>query len=182
MNVELVLSGANDAHVVKNLWPAYQHEISEFDAARPNRHGLFGVDDSVTTLAEHGESQAAWWEHPGVLFPYIILVDGAPAGFNLIAARSGFLNGIDADFVVYEFFVLHPYRGTGVAASAAVQGFEKHPGRWEIVTYPTHHQAIAFWRKVARGYVGDAYAETEGDHVWGRKVMFHFGNGDRVQG
>lgn len=39
-------------------------------------------------------------------------VDGAPAGFNMIAARSRLLpQGIDADFVVHEFCVLHPYRG-----------------------------------------------------------------------
>ena len=35
MNVELRLSEADDAHVVKNLWPLYQHELSEFDASTP---------------------------------------------------------------------------------------------------------------------------------------------------
>ena len=176
MNVEIRLSGADDLHIVKNLWPLYQHELSEFDAARPNRHGLFGVDDSVRTLAEHGESQNAWWEHPGVLFPYLILVDGCPAGFDLIAARSEFLRGIDADFVVYEFFVLHAYRGLGIAERAAVQGFQNHRGVWEIVTYPTHSRAIAFWRKVVRAHTQGAYSEEQVDHVWGRKVAFRFGD------
>jgi predicted acetyltransferase len=174
--VELKLSGADDLHVVKNLWPLYQHELSEFDASRPNRHGLFGVDDSVTTLAEHGESQNGWWEHPGVLFPYLILVDGRPAGFNLIVGRSAYLEGIDADFVVYEFFLLHAYRGQGIAERAAVEGFEAHRGRWEIVTYPTHSRAIAFWRKVVRGYSQQTYAEDLVDHVWGRKFAFRFDN------
>ena len=45
MNVELKLSTDQDAHVIKNLWPLCQHGVSEFDASKPNRHGLFSVDN-----------------------------------------------------------------------------------------------------------------------------------------
>ncbi|MCA9284660.1 MAG: hypothetical protein KDA22_05580 [Phycisphaerales bacterium] len=178
MSVELKLSDATDAHVIQNLWPLYQHDVSEFASSIPNRHGLFGVDDSVTTLAAHAARQARWWTEPGALFPYLILADGRPAGFNLIAARACLADAIDADFVVHEFFVLHAYRGRGVAEEAAVRGFGMHEGTWEIVTYPTHARAIAFWRRVVRGYTS-AYSEEERDHPWGRRVCFGFDNASR---
>jgi aminoglycoside 6'-N-acetyltransferase I len=177
VNVELRLSGVEDAYVIKNLWPLYQHELSEFAPDLvPNRHGLIGVDDGVTTLAEHVDRQDPWWREPASLFPYLVLVNGWPAGFNLVAARARLPAGRDVDFVVHEFFVLHPYRGKGVAEWAAVQGFDRHRGRWEIVTWPHHARAIAFWRRVVRGYASNGHAEEEVDHPWGRRVAFRFDN------
>ena len=44
MNVELKLPEDEDAYIIKNLWPPYQHDISEFHGSVLNRHGLFGVD------------------------------------------------------------------------------------------------------------------------------------------
>ena len=160
-------------------------EVSEFVASHPptgfaahttsNRHGILFSDDSVTTLAGQGETQNGWWQNTEAAFPYLILVDGVPAGFNLIAARP-LLGGIEAEFVVYEFFVLHPYRGKGVAEQAAIQGFDAHQGKWEIVTYPTHARAIAFWRRVLTHCIPSGFTENEIDHPWGRKVAFHFEN------
>jgi len=176
MNVELKLSDDGDAHIIKNLFPLYQHEVSEFEEDKPNRHGIFGVDDSVMTLAEHAETQSPWWKEPEALFPYLILVDGCPAGFNLVAARSRLPGGIDADFVVHEFFVVHAYRGNGVAERAAIEGFDMHRGKWEIVTWPSQARAIAFWRRVVSRYSSDGFVEDEVDHPWGRKVSFCFDN------
>ncbi len=176
MKIELKLSSTEDAHIIKNLWPLYQHDVSAFDGCKPNRHGLFGVDDSVRTLAKHAASLDPWWLDPQALFPYLILVDGSPAGFNLIAARSRLPQAIDADFVVHEFFILHAYRGKGISEQAAIQGFSMHSGKWEIVTYPTHLQATAFWRKVLKRYTGKGDAENQADHPWGSKIVFHFEN------
>ena len=178
MKVDLRLSSDEDGYIIKNLWPLYQHDVSEFDAGmpKPNRHGLFGVGDDVMTLATHAEMQNAWWSDPEALFPYLILADGCPAGFNLIAARSRLPDGIDADFVVHEFFVPHAYRGKGVGERAAIEGFDKHRGTWEIVANPSHARAIAFWRRVVRSYISTGYSENEKDHPWGRKVCFSFDN------
>ncbi len=126
MKVELTLHAHDNARIIKNLWPLYQHDLSEFDGAVPNRHGIFSDDDEVTTLTEHVDSLDSWWGDPVSLFPYLIVVDGSPAGFNLIAARSRLPAGITADFVVHEFFVVHPYRGGFTAEQAAMQGFNQH--------------------------------------------------------
>lgn len=176
MNVELRLSTGSDAHVIKNLWPLYQHDVSNFDGAVPNRHGIFADGDKTKTLAEHAESLDAWWTDRASLFPYLIVADGAPAGFNLIAARSRLPEGIPADFVVHEFFVLHAYRGGPVAEGAAIEGFDRHRGKWEIVTYPSHLRGIAFWRRVVGRYMSMQFSEAEVDHPWGRRVAFRFDN------
>jgi aminoglycoside 6'-N-acetyltransferase I len=177
VNVVVKLSDAEDAYIIKNLWPLYQHDHSEFDTGLVlNRHGLFGVDDSIATLARHADSQEAWWKDPESLFPYLIRVDGLPAGFNLVAARRRLPHLIDADFVVHEFFVLHAYRGKGVAERAAIEGFNRHRGKWEVVTSPPNARAIAFWRRVVSRYSPNGHSEKEVDHPWGRKVAWSFDN------
>ncbi|MEM6431581.1 MAG: GNAT family N-acetyltransferase [Deinococcota bacterium] len=176
VNLNLSTSSNRDAQIIKNLWPLYQHDISAFDGATPNRHGIFTNNDTVTTLAQHASSLDAWWQDPASLFPYLIVADGLPAGFNLIAASSRLPQDIQADFVVHEFFVLHAYRGSSVAERAAVQGFNQHRGAWEVVTYPTHLRAISFWRRVIGQYTSTHSSEDEVDHPWGRKVVFHFDN------
>ncbi len=176
MDVELKLSADDDARVIRNLWPLYQHDLSEFDKTLPNRHGIFSDDDQTTTLAQHVGSLDPWWKDPDSLFPYLIIVDGSPAGFNLIAARPRLPEGIQADFVVHEFFVLHAYRGSSVAGRAAMEGFERHRGEWEVVTHPAHPRAIAFWRRVVGRYTLMRFSEDEMDHPWGRRVSFRFNN------
>ena len=76
--------------------------------------------------------------------------------------------------VVYEFFLLHKYRGTKVSKNAAVQGFERHKGRWEIVTHTNNNIAISFWRIVISNYTKNNYSEKEIDHIWGRNISFNF--------
>jgi len=177
VNIEVKLSDAADAHIIKNLWPAYQHDVSAFDASQvTNHHGLFGVDDSITTLARHVELLDSWWREPESLFPYLIRVDGYPAGFHLVSARPRHPPGIDADFLVHEFFVLHAWRGKGVAERAAIEGFNMHRGKWVIVTWPTHARAIAFWRRVISSYISNGHSEKEVDLSWGRRVALSFDN------
>lgn len=179
MQVSLKLSDHQDAHIIKNLWPLYQHDVSEYDSAKPNKHGLFGVEDDVMTLAQHADSLNAWWSDANALFPYLILADGDPAGFCLIAGRARIPSTIPADFVVHEFFLLHAYRAKGVAEIAVTRGFDSHKGRWEVVTYPTQTRAIAFWRRVIGRYTNADFSEIEMDHPWGRKVVFRFDNTER---
>jgi aminoglycoside 6'-N-acetyltransferase I len=177
VNIEVKLSDAADAHIIKNLWPAYQHDVSEFDSRQvPNHHGLFRLDDSISTLARHVDTLDSWWREPERLFPYLILVNGYPAGFNLVSARARHPEGIDADFFVHEFFVLHAWRGKGVAERAAVEGFNRHRGKWVVVTYPTHARAIAFWRRVVGNSSPSGHSEQEFDLSWGRRIGFSFDN------
>lgn len=174
MKIQLELQ-APGSTALGNLWPLYVYDVSDFDPKDPNRHGVLGEDDDIRTIAEQSRRQDAWFSDPEALFPYIITVNGKPAGFNLIATRGRISPGIDADFVVHEFFVLRAFRGQGVGERAARDGFALHRGRWEVATYPTHARAVSFWRGVLRRH-GVTYSESEGDHPWGTRVAFRFDN------
>ena len=183
MKVELELTDATSAVLVKNLWPLYVHEISEYNHQVPNPHGLLIDDEQVTTIADQAETQSGWWKRADSLFPYLIRANGTPAGFHLIASPPSIPPEIDADFVVHEFFLLHAFRGKGlsgqgVAEEAAVAGIERHPGRWEIVTDPQNRRAVAFWRKVVRHFTAREFTDRVIDHPWGRKVAFRFETGE----
>lgn len=172
MDVQLVLADQTDAYIIKNMYPLYLHDLSEFDGECPNEHGI--LTDPVRDLVAQGHLFDTFWQEQDV-YPYLIVVDDTPAGFNIIARRPRVpVDGIDA--VVQEFFLMHAFRGIGVGEKAAIQGFDQFHGRWEVVTYPNHPRAIAFWRKVMRMYVSDHFTETEGNHPWGRKVIFRFDN------
>src|SRR5689334_10381852 len=102
-HVEVLECDAAAAHVVRNLYPLYLHDLSEFSGDVPNRHGIFEPGSDVRSLAEQGELayQAIWWRKPGVLFPFLVLVNGGPAGFALVATGPHAPAGIQ--FCMQEF-------------------------------------------------------------------------------
>lgn len=173
MNVELLLTDQTNAYIFKNFYPLYLHDISAFDGERPNEHGI--LSDPVKDLVAQGNVFNNFWTEPDFLFPYLVVVDGTPAGFNLIA-KGPFVPVKGIDFVVKEFFLMHAFRGQGVGERAAILGFEKFQGKWEVVTYPNNPRGIGFWRKVMQMYVPDHFTEHEGNHPWGRKVIWRFDN------
>lgn len=178
MKTNLKLTTFANAQIIKNMWPLYRHDVSGVDGGfTSNQHGLLSGDDRHAMLQEYVDAETNfWWQNSKTHFPCLITADEKPVGFNLIAAREGLPKSIDADYVVHEFFILHPFRGKGIAEQAAIQGFHKHKGKWEICTWPNHQRAIAFWRKTMSTYTSNQYTEKECDHVWGRRVVFSFEN------
>jgi len=85
MNIEVQLTEKNDAYIIKNLYPLFLYDLSGHYGRLPNVHGIYEENDDFRTLSDQYEVQNIWWEKPGILFPYLILVDRIPAGFILIA-------------------------------------------------------------------------------------------------
>jgi predicted acetyltransferase len=77
---------------------------------------------------------------------YLITVGGRPAGFAL--ARSD-VDGDDGAWNVSEFFVVRAHRRQGVAAQAAHQLFQRHPGPWTLSYLLDNHPASRFWPNLA---------------------------------
>jgi predicted acetyltransferase len=173
----LELTTESTAGPIRNLYALHLHDISAHEPRLPNRHGVLSDDGEHRTWEHLADRQGDWWRKPDVLFPYLLRADGLPAGFALVA--SGPYVPSRTDFVMWEFFVLHAWRGRGVAARGVEETLRRHPGRWEICTYPNAARPIAFWRKVlpacARGAVGEALE----DHEFGRRVVWRFEVGDR---
>jgi aminoglycoside 6'-N-acetyltransferase I len=172
-DVELVLTDASSAGPIANLYPLYLHDIASYEHRPPNRHGVLAEDDGARTWDELFATQATWWAKPGVLFPYLIRVGAAPAGFLWIASGA-YVPTQGVDFCAYEFFLAHAWRGTGVAGAALARAFALHVGEWEIATWPSAHRALAFWRRTLPRFASDGVRESEEDHAFGRRVVFRF--------
>jgi predicted acetyltransferase len=149
-----------DAYIVRNLYPLYLHDLSEFGGQAPNRHGVLEPDD-VATLDEQGRLayQRVWWSRPGVLYPHLIRVDGLPAGFALVAGQP--VAGEAADHAMQEFFVSRAHRKRGIGTQAAARLFGVFPGRWSIAVMLANEPALRFWRAVARAHARTSVLERE---------------------
>jgi len=131
MDVDLHLVGAEDKPVIANLLQLYLHDFSEFEPRELSTHGTFDYAwlDSYFTAAADREA-------------YLIAVAGRPVGFAL--ARSD-EDGDDGAWNVSEFFVARAHRRQGVAAQAAHQLFQRHPGPWTLSYLTDNHPASRFW-------------------------------------
>ncbi len=174
MEIKTVIAdGEQWERVFMNLIPLYLHDISEFEPALPNAYGVL-EPENVRTLEEQAEVHCDWLEQPGILYPYLILVDGRPAGFNLVAARSQAPPGVD--YCVREFFLLHAYRGKSIGQQAAAQVFERLRGRWQIDVQPRNKSALCFWRGTLEEYAPGWYRECEEETLFGLRIVFRFDN------
>jgi aminoglycoside 6'-N-acetyltransferase I len=176
MQVEVRESTSETAHVIRNLYPLYLHDLSAFNGVAPNAHGSCEPASTVRTLAQQGDLayQTVWWEKPGVLFPLLVLVAGMPAGFALIASPPYIPPNVD--FSVAEFFIVRPHRGRGIGERAAIAVFEKFQGRWDLAILPKNHAARRFWRDVIGRYMHGEFSSgrrLEGD---GEMDTFQFAN------
>lgn len=176
MKTTIELTNKDTKFIVNNLYPLYLHDLSEIWGWKPNIYGVF-EDNETKTLIEQNKVFDIWWEHLNILFPYLIRVDGTPAGFALVATPPYAPPG--CDFYLNEFFILRTYRGTGMAKAAAIQVFNTHVGRWELQTNPTDSNILAqtFWNKTMNHYtLGKYHKEIMDTKNDGPKLVIKFNN------
>ena len=174
MKITVQLSDKNDAYIIKNLYPLYLYDLAGHYDRLPNIHGIYEDSDDFQTLKDQYEVQNIWWEKPDVLFPFIILVDGKPAGFILIATPPHCNKGID--YFINEFFLLQSLRGRGIAEHSANKVFDQFKGNWELFTNPLEKNIAGqkFWRKTISNYTNGVYIEEHGEAFDGYKLIFRF--------
>ncbi len=160
-------------NLIKNIYPLYLYDLSEIHGNVPNEYGIY-EDGPIKTLAEQYEVQNDWFENLDYLFPYITMVDGKPAGFALVS--TGKYAPKTTDYYLFEFFLLRPYRGKGIAETVAKRIFDKYPGKWELYTghTPANKRAQSFWRKTIKNYTSGQYEEKQGQTFDGEKLIFRF--------
>ncbi|WP_020615516.1 GNAT family N-acetyltransferase [Paenibacillus daejeonensis] len=178
MKTTIELTDQTTKFIVNNIYPLYLHDLSGIWGWKPNKYGVYEESD-IPTLTEQNKVFDVWWEdaHTNILFPYLIRVDGIPAGLAFVATPPYTPHG--TDYYMNEFFVLQPFRAHGVAQSAANQVFDSHRGSWEVQTNPTHTnlRAQAFWTKTIQQYTSGAYhKEVKRTNDDGDKLIFSFQN------
>lgn len=127
LNVTVRLCSMEEKYIINNIYPLYLHDLSEVWERKTNRYGVFENDDT-RTLIEQNRVFDIWWEHPNILFPYLITVDDIPAGLAFVATSPFIPCPHYIDYYMNEFFLLRNYRGKGVGEEAVRQIFERCQG------------------------------------------------------
>lgn len=178
MNISVELCAPEDKSIILNLYPLYLYDLAEIRKILPNAYGVFEDTDDYKTLQEQTDLFDIWWQKENVLFPYLIRVDGLPAGFGLIATPPYLVD--DSEYMMNEFFVMRPFRGNGVGEQAAIELFNRFPGKWMLFTTPTadNLRTQHFWRKTLGNYAPGLYKETDEELPhFGHCKVFRFESG-----
>jgi aminoglycoside 6'-N-acetyltransferase I len=177
MDASVELVKEEESYIIKNLYPLYLHDLAEIYGHYPNEHGIFEESNQYRTLNDQYDVQNIWFQKPDSLFPYLIRVDGRPAGFMLISSPPYCNKGID--YFVHEAFLLRPFRGKGIAEYTAAKLFERYKGKWELFTNPsteTNKRGQQFWRKTIGNYTNDNFVEEFKETFDGYKLIFRLEN------
>ena len=155
MNIELVPARDADLLVVQNLFAFYVHDLSEFGRWDVGDDGRFALPASLANYWNGPPVAGSRWSAGWHGFPYLLRVEGKPAGFALVKRIAA----DPATFDMGEFFVLRKFRRDGVGKQAAGALFDRHPGRWEVREIPANTPAQAFWRRIIADYTRGVFTE-----------------------
>jgi aminoglycoside 6'-N-acetyltransferase I len=172
LKLEVILSNQNEAYIIKNLYPLYLYDLGN----KQNRHGIFEESDDIKTLTEQYDMQNTWWSAPSSLYPYLILADGLPVGFVLVASPPYCSTGID--YLLHEMFLLKSFRGSGLAEQVVVTVIDKLHGKWELTTRGRSENIISqkFWRRTLNNYTQGNFTEELGIRDSEKQLIFRFVN------
>jgi predicted acetyltransferase len=158
---ELVKVRESEKSVLRQLLELYAHDFSEFDGADVNEHGFYG----------YTHFDYYWTEDSR--YPFFIEVDGKLAGFVLVNEYCYVVKEPGAKSIA-EFFVMRKYRRQGVGKWAAVQVFEKFPGKWEVIQHGDNEPSKIFWEIVIRAYTSGNFRRERAKTEWweGQALIF----------
>ncbi len=140
MNVDLYDArvSASDREWLKNVYPLYLHDLSEFDNHyyKLNDRGLWEPDYLPSWLTDDSD------------YPLIIFESGIRVGFALVneAPSPYIMPGIR--FRISEFFILKRCRCKGFGRQAALALFTRFSGKWQLSVLIRNTPGIRFWRCV----------------------------------
>jgi predicted acetyltransferase len=139
--VEVVPANPDDQPLLAGLLNSYAREFSRF------HHVEFEADGSFVY-----HPLAAYWQEPG-RFPFVIRVDGNPAGFAFVT-RVNSPSGGDHVFDIAEFYVSPPFRRKVAGTAAAHILWRRFPARWQVRVLPANQPAVRFWQNAITRFTG----------------------------
>ncbi|MCP5023766.1 MAG: GNAT family N-acetyltransferase [bacterium] len=142
---------SNDASVMRPMLCAYQEYIGQFSGS---------VDP-------HRELENAWFEKPGLLFPFLIVEDERPVGILLLMGRAyAEACGAEVDYYINDLFVIPDARGSGTAAKAVTEVLQRFQGTWGLEVLQENRAALGFWKKNLPGIATDLEIGGPRDQLW----------------
>ena len=140
MSTTVHLAKKSDKELIQQLDQFYLYEFSRYlpDYYKVAEDGLF-----------HDGDYAEYWGNPGK-FPYLVRHCSEIAGFALVKNEG-------AHFLMDQFFVMVKFQGAGIAESAALSIFEKHPGNWLVQSLISNPKSEGFWPRVIDAYTSGRF-------------------------
>ncbi len=140
MDVTLERGRPEQRATLDNLAQLYVHDFTDF--LGPLRLEI-GEDGRFNDQMETED----YWTKPDRSV-WFIRADGKLAGFAMLNTKTH--SKRPADFNMAQFFVLRPYRGSGVAARAVIDLLNAHPGQWEVAVLGRNAPALRFWPRAVK--------------------------------
>jgi predicted acetyltransferase len=155
MGFEIALASEADYRTVGDLARLYIDDMAVYAGWTCPADGLLKPGDRFANYWDPAAAARTWppaWRG----FPFLLRVDGDPAGFALVKRLSAGPRTYDMG----EFFVARQHRRQGIGRRAATVLFHTLGGRWEVREMPSNIPAQRFWRRVIADYTGGAFTEA----------------------
>ncbi len=152
MSLALVPVSPAEHSLIRNLYPLYLHDLSEFDA-----HGYYSLDAEGHWQPDH---LPYWLSGKAEVHPMLFRLDGRPVGFAFVGQAPFPFMTPGRDFRLSEFFILRAERRHGVGKRAAFAVFDRFQGLWELSQLPANRAATTFWRRVIGEYLHGDFEDT----------------------
>lgn len=152
MTIQVTPASIDEKSILRNLLEFYIYDFSEYMGWDVDQHGQFGY-----RYLDH------YWTEPH-RHPFLVRVDGHPAGFALVSISEGRTH-------MSEFFILRKYRRQGIGEAVAQEVFARFPGPWHVQELAENESAQRFWRRVIGKATGGSYVEFVDD---AGRVVQHF--------
>jgi predicted acetyltransferase len=151
---EVVPASEADYPLVQNLARFYIYDMAEHAGWNFPPDGLFVAGDQFANY--FGLPGARAWPAGWRGFPFLLRIDGHPAGFALVKCISQ----QPTTFDMGEFFIGRQHRRLGLGRRAATALFDRFEGDWEVREMPSNLAAQAFWRRIIADHTGGAFTES----------------------
>lgn len=142
MSLRIERASPAEYPILRNLYPLYLHDLSEFGGSYElDAQGVWQPDYLSTWLSESEQ-----------VHPLLIWLQGLPVGFAFVAQAPFPYMTQGRDYQLSEFFILRAKRRLGLGKQAALAVLNRFRGVWEMAQLRENHTAIAFWNRVLTEY------------------------------
>jgi predicted acetyltransferase len=160
--MELLPATPDQTPILANLLELYVHDFSEFFDVEINEHGKFGYPPF-----------ALYWTDPD-RHPFVIRIDGKPAGLVFVKKASGVWD-------MAEFFIIRGARRRGTGMEVAHEVWRRFPGPWEVRVMQSNTGAQRFWSKAIAAFVGQPVSPVHVEKGGINWAVFSFESRNRYQ-
>jgi aminoglycoside 6'-N-acetyltransferase I len=161
LEIEVRLVPEEEKQVFKNLYAYWRYDLMEFiREGAGSSFNVYGVLDGPNsrTHEEATQGEEAWWQKPGILFPFVIWHEGLPVGLAAVASPPHATRG--RDYRMNDFWIARKYRRQGIGRQAAFALFDQFRGKWEVGQILENEAARAFWPRIISEYTNGDYEEV----------------------